>query len=166
MHAGKRLEVRLTSRIVEIFDRDTRMASHARSYQAGRHTTVAEHMPPRHRAHVEWTPERITRWVARSGPEARRLAEEILASRAHPQQGFRACLGLIRLGDRYGHERLEAACRRALRVGGISYRSVASILSSGLDRQDELPVEPEERAVVEHDNVRGADYYRQEVSPC
>lgn len=161
---GRRLEVRLTARVVEFFDRDRRVASHARSFTPGRHTTCAEHMPPAHRAHASWTPERIRRWVGRTGPEARRLADEIMASRLHPQQGFRACLGLIRLGKSYGPERLEAACRRALAAGATSYRSVASILKSGLDRQELEP--PAEGPPVEHDNVRGAEYYGQGEAPC
>ena len=161
---GRHVEVRLTARVVEVFDRDRRVASHARSFAPGRHTTVAEHMPPAHRAHVEWTPERIRRWVGRCGPEARRLAEEIMTARDHPQQGFRACLGLIRLGKSYGVERLEAACRRALASGATSYGSVASILKSGLDRQELEP--PAEGRAVEHGNVRGAEYYRAGVPSC
>lgn len=161
---GRRLEVRLTARVVELFERDRRVASHARSFAPGRHTTIPEHMPPAHRAHVAWSPERIRRWVGRCGPEAQRLAEEILASRDHPQQGFRACLGLIRLGQSYGTDRLEAACRRALAAGATSYRSVASILKSGLDRQQLAP--PAEARAVEHGNVRGAGYYRREKPSC
>jgi transposase len=121
-------------------------------------------MPPAHRAYAAWTPERIRRWVGRTGPEARRMADEIMASRLHPQQGFRACLGLIRLGKSYGTERLEAACRRALAAGATSYRSVASILKNGLDRQELEP--PAEGRRVEHDNVRGAEYYGREEAPC
>ena len=102
--------------------------------------------------------------VGRCGPEAQQLADEILASRDHPQQGFRACLGLIRLGKSYGSERLEAACRRARASGATSYRSVASILKSGLDRQHLEP--PAEGPVVEHANLRGAEYYRQQSPSC
>jgi len=161
---GKQLEVRVTSRVVEFFERDRRVASHARSFMPGRHTTCAEHMPPAHRAYAAWTPERIRSWVGRTGPEARRMAEEIMASRLHPQQGFRACLGLIRLGKSYGTDRLEAACRRALAAGATSYRSVASILKNGLDRQELEP--PAEDRRVEHENVRGAEYYGQGEAPC
>jgi len=161
---GKQLEVRLTARVVEFFEGDRRVASHARDFTPGRHTTCAEHMPPAHREHASWTPERIRRWVGRTGPEARRMADEIMASRLHPQQGFRACLGLIRLGKSYGADRLEAACRRALAAGATSYRSVASILKNGLDRQELEP--PAEGRTVEHDNVRGAEYYGQEEAPC
>jgi len=161
---GRRLEVRLTARVVEFFLHDRRVGSHARRLDPGRHTTLDEHMPPAHRAYLEWTPERIRRWVGRCGPEAQQLADEILASRDHPQQGFRACLGLIRLAKSYGSERLEAACRRARTSGATSYRSVASILKSGLDRQHLEP--PAEGPVVEHDNVRGAEYYRQQSPSC
>ena len=162
--AGRKVFVRWTSNIVEVLLDDRRIASHARCLAGGRrHVTVREHMPPQHAAHVKWTPERITRWVEQSGPFAGRLAREILASRPHPQQGFRACLGLIRLGERFGAERLDAACRRALDAGTIRYRSVQSILKMGLDQQV-LPEEPD-REPVEHPNVRGPEYY-QRVSSC
>lgn len=163
---GKRVDVRQTSRVVEVFQGDRRrIASHARCLRRDRqHTTVGAHMPPQHAAHVKWTPERIRRWVEQSGPSAGRMAEEILASRPHPQQGFRACLGLVRLGERYGAERLDAACRRAMDAGTIRYKSVLSILQKGLDR-DVLPEEPE-RDPVEHGNVRGPEYYRQRVASC
>ncbi len=162
--AGKKVAVRWTSSIVEVFVDDRRIASHARCLAgAHQHVTVREHMPPQHAAHLKWTPERITRWVEKSGPFAGRLAQEILAARTHPEQGFRACLGLIRLGERFGADRLDAACRRALDAGTIRYRSVQSILKSGLDQQ-RLPEEPD-RESVEHSNVRGPEYY-QRVSSC
>jgi transposase len=87
------------------------------------------------------------------------LAEAIMAARPHPEQGFRSCLGIIRLGDRYGTERLEAACRRALAVRSFSYRSVESILRTGLDRKP-LPEDTPVRTHPSHDNLRGPDYYQ------
>lgn len=108
---------------------------------------------------LEWTPPRLIRWAAKTGPSTAELVEKILRRRLHPQQGFRSCLGLLRLGERFGAERLEAACRRALAIQGLSYRSVKSILDHGLDRQP-LPEPAAAAAPIQHRNVRGAAYYR------
>lgn len=162
-HAKKQLDVCLSEMTVECFFRGRRIASHARSMRKGGHTTVREHMPPAHRQYAHWTPERITRWAARTGPATAELARRIIASRRHPQQGYRTCLGILRLGKAYGPDRLEAASRRALAIGAKTYKSVASILEKGLDMQPlpdshgestSSPVSP-----IEHDNIRGALYY-------
>lgn len=155
---GERCDVRLAARTVEVYCRGRRVASHLRSAEAHRHTTLAEHMPDSHRRHLEWTPGRIVSWAHASGPATAELVEGILASRPHPEQGFRSCLGILRLGRRYGDARLEAACARALSVRAFSYRSVESILKNGLDSQP-LPAPPPELADRQHQNLRGADYY-------
>lgn len=157
---GERCEVRLTLTTVEVFFRHRRVASHRRSHQPWRHTTDPAHMPDSHRRHAEWTPSRIVRWAEAAGPSVAALVDAIMHTRPHPEQGFRSCLGIIRLGARYGDDRLEAACRRALAVHGFSYRSVDSILRTGLDRQT-LPGAPP--APFTHENLRGPDYYRMEA---
>ena len=116
-------------------------------------------MPESHRRHAEWTPGRIVAWAERTGPAVAKLAAEILAERPHPEQGYRTCLGIIRLGDRYGPERLDAACARALAIRAHSYRSVESILRNGLDTKP-LPAEGPGLRHPDHGNVRGPDYYR------
>ena len=114
-------------------------------------------MPEAHRRHAEWTPGRIVAWAELTGPATGALVAAIMASRAHPEQGFRSCLGIMRLGCRYGDERLEAAAARALAIRGLSYRSVESILKNGLDG---LPLHGEGPATtIRHANVRGARYY-------
>ena len=153
------VQVRLTITAVEIFHNGVRVASHLRSHQKHRHTTRKEHMPERHRAHAEWTPERVIRWVGRAGEATAEVAERIIASRAHPEQGFRACMGIKRLGETYGTDRLEAACRRALAIQSPSYKSVKSILAKGLDREP-VSHQPSATPPIQHDNVRGADYYQ------
>lgn len=160
--ATKRVEVRITASTVEVFFENRRVASHLRSNHRGGHTTVADHMPSSHRAHAKWTAERILRWISKTGPLTRQVAESILASRLHPEQGFRSCLGLIRLAERVGNERMENACRRALRVGATRYKSIESILDKGLDRLEEASEETKQQ--IEHPNIRGADYYRKEGS--
>jgi transposase len=107
---------------------------------------------------VEWTPQRLIRWAADSGVATAQVVETILASRPHPQQGFRSCLGIMRLGKRYGSERLEAACHRALTIGACSYKSIESILKNGLDRTP-LPSRPPAPASLRHANIRGPEYY-------
>lgn len=154
----KSLEARYTERTVECFHRGQRVASHPRSAHKGHHTTVAEHMPAAHRQYAEWTPQRLIRWAEKTGPATAGVIQSVLHSRAHPQQGFRSCLGILRLGKGYGEERLEAACRRALRVDACSYKSIESILRLGLDRRA-LPEQQELDLGIEHDNLRGPGYY-------
>lgn len=156
--AGEKLDVRLTAEAVECFHNGQRVASHPRTQEKNRHSTQTEHMPEGHREHAKWTPERIIRWVGKTGPSAATLAERIIASRPHPEQGFQACRGLIRLGETHGGDRLEAACERALAINSPSYKSVNEILKQGLDKRP-LPGAAAPTPAIEHENVRGADYY-------
>lgn len=155
------LEARLTARVVECFHKGRRVSSHVRSSERGRHTTAPEHMPRSHQAALEWTPERIVRWTGEAGPATRTLVERLIASKPHPQQGFRAALGIMRLGKIYGPERLEAASERALRFGALSYRSLASILKCGLDRAADPAAEARS---IAHPNIRGAAYFKERSS--
>jgi transposase len=115
-------------------------------------------MPKSHQKWAQWTPDRFIRWAGKIGPHAQKLIENVLNSRAHPQQGFRSCLGILRLAKSYGDGRLEAACRRAVAIGGTSYRSVESILKHNLD-QKPLPDQSSKCPPIEHNNIRGARYY-------
>lgn len=157
-HVHEEVWVRATTTSVEVLLRGSRIAGHARSRARGKHTTVREHMPSAHRAHAEWTPSRILAWAENGGPSTREICAAILADRPHPEQGFRSCLGILRLGKRYGEERLEAACARAVRVRARSYRHIESILKNGLDR---VPLHAEEATStpIEHENVRGPNYF-------
>ena len=154
------VDVRLGTSTVEIFRRGRRVASHLRSRARGRHTTASEHMPEAHRRHLEWTPTRIVRWAEGTGPQTAALVSAVMESRPHPEQGYRSCLGIMRLGKRYGDDRLEAACTRALASAALSYRSVESILKTGLDRQPLPEATTAQVAARSHENVRGPDYYR------
>jgi transposase len=156
----KQLEVRLTARIVEAFFKGQRVASHPRSHRPGSYTTTPTHLPEGHQRQLEWTPERLLRWAAQSGPATRQLIQAVLDQRPYPQQAFNASLGIMRLGKSYGSARLEAACRRALHFGTVRYKSLESILKNGLDRQP-LPnpeAAPESNAAP-HENLRGSTYY-------
>ena len=155
------VEVRLTTRMVEIFHQGRRVALHPRSTQRGGVTTDPGHRPKSHQRHLEWTPGRLVHWAQQDvGVYGGQVVRRILESKPHPEQGYRSCLGLMRLGRVYGPERLERACQRALRLEACSYRSIKSMLQTGLDRQPVPgPVPPP--VVITHPNVRGAAYYQQ-----
>ena len=155
----EQVDVRVTATTVEVFLRGQRVAAHLRSAQRGRHTTVAAHMPKAHQRHQEWSPSRLVEWARTVGPETGALVEAILADRPHPEQGYRSCLGILRLVRRYGAARLEAACARARAAGARSYRHVDSILKHGLDRVPGPAPQAPAAAPVVHDQVRGPDYY-------
>ena len=154
----EQLEARISAHTVEVFHKGKRVASHRRSPHKGRHTTLKEHMPKAHRSYAEWTPQRLIHWAAKTGGATAQVVEAILSARAYPQQGFRSCLGIMRPGSRYGDERLEAACQRALAIGACSYKSIESILKHDLDRQP-LPDKPRLAPAIEHVNIRGPKYY-------
>lgn len=153
------VQVRVTASTVEVFAAHQRVACHVHSSARGRHTTVAEHMPAAHRAHREWTPAKLIDWGERIGPNTAAVVRWQLEHRPHPEQGYRACLGLQRLARACGAERLEAACSRALAIGAPLYRSVDSILKRGVDRQPQAAAAAPLPTVAQHDNVRGPDYY-------
>jgi transposase len=154
---GQLLEARYTSTIVEVYHKGQRLDSYPRRYERGA-TTRSEHMPSSHRAHAEWTPSRLVHWAEKTGPACGRLVAGILKSRPHPEQGYRACLGLMRLGKVYGASRLEVACERAEHLHSYSYRTVKNILAASQDRLA-LGEEPQDSATAAHDNIRGGEYY-------
>lgn len=152
------VELRISASLVECFAANQRVACHALSHRKGAHTTIAEHMPASHRAHLEWTPQKLIDWGRRIGVSAAAVVTWQLEHRPHPEQGYRACLGLQRLAREYTPARLEAACARALAIRAPTYRSVASILKNGLDRQPALFATTPTQLPT-HENVRGPDYY-------
>ncbi|NCP78643.1 MAG: IS21 family transposase [Desulfuromonadales bacterium] len=153
----EQVEIRYTGTTVECLYKGQRVASHPRSSVQGRHTTTPEHMPRAHREFAAWTPQRIISWAGETGPATARVVENILARKAYPEHGFRSCMGVISLARRYSKERLEAACKRALSIKGVTYKSIKSILENNLD-QKALPVQMALPAVI-HANIRGTDYY-------
>src|SRR5581483_9586800 len=142
---GQLLEARFTATTIEIFHRGVRVASHP-------------HSPKSHQAHLEWTPSRLIHWAESVGPATAQIVRTILETKPHPEMGYRACLGILRLAKTYSNERLEAASQRALQLQAFSYQSLRSILKNSLDRQ--LSLEPDsDKSGPRHENVRGADYY-------
>jgi transposase len=158
--ARQQIDVRLAANTVEAFFKNRRVASHKRSFIPGKFTTLIEHMPKSHRRYLQWTPSRLLRWASKNGPYTEKLAAAIMDSRTHPEQGFRSCLGIMRLTKHYPSERVEAACKRALHIKAFSSGSVKSILRNGLDQQECLLPEPEPDPPPSHPNVRGTTYYQ------
>src|SRR5215831_17833972 len=155
----EQLDARITERTIELFCRGERVAVHLRGGGRGRHTTIPEHMPSAHRRYAEWTVERIRADAAAIGPSTAKLVALILESRPHPEQGYRACIGILRLARHYGAARLEAACDRGLDIGARSYNSIQSILKHGLDRRPPPQPTAQGQLRLDHPNIRGPRYY-------
>jgi transposase len=161
---GQSVELRATATTVEIFHRGQRVASHPRSPTPYQATTIPEHRPKSHQRHLEWTPSRLIEWARTIGPATAQLVEQVMARHRHPEQGYRSCLGILRLANQYTHPRLEAAAQRACKLDAYTYRSIKSMLEKQLDR---LPVEtsPSPPSPVVHRNIRGADYFQSPPTP-
>jgi transposase len=152
-----KVDVFLTATAVSVFANGERVASHARSFRAAAHTTIAEHMPPAHQAMARRTPDRLRQDAAALGIAIGAYVDRLLNAREHPEQGIRACLGVLRQARTYGAARLELACERALAAGVLSSRYVEQLLKADR-RQPFLEVPPDE-GLGEHANVRGSTYY-------
>ena len=155
---GQQVELRIGERTLEVLHKNRRVAAHAIDPRRGAYTTLAEHMPASHREHAQWSPAKLVAWGERVGAACAAVVRWQMEHRPHPEQGYRACLGLMRLAREYGAERLEAACARALSIRAPQYRSIGSILASGLDRQGVVGAR-EAIAMPLHENVRGPGYY-------
>jgi transposase len=154
----EQVDTRATQRTVEVFHRGKRVAAHARRYGGPRHGTLPEHMPSAHRRYAEWTPERLQRDARGIGPATEALIIAVLARRPHPEQGFRTCLGILRLFRGLDATRVEAISKRAVEIGALSHASLASILKHRLDRTVSSAA-PTDDAPLMHDNIRGSGYY-------
>jgi transposase len=150
------VDVRITARTVEIFHRGQRVGAHQRRYAGRKHGTDADHMPSSHRRYAEWTPDRFRRWAGKIGPNTEALISAVLASRPHPEQGFRTCLGVLRAYRGLDPARLEAVSARAVELGVLNSKGVASLLARKFDSSsaDSSPV-----TLIDHANVRGPRYY-------
>ena len=154
----QQVEVHLTGETLEVLHRGVRVASHVRSYVPGKATTLTEHMPKAHQKYVGRTPSRLIEDAQQTGPYTGQLVEAILAAKRHPEMGYRSCLGILRLAKTYPAERIEAAARRCLRARAYNCQSMDSILKNQLDRLP-LPGDPPVQPAVNHENIRGADYF-------
>ena len=150
------IEARVTVATVELFYHGKRVACHLRNSRPHDHTTVADHMPSSHRRYRDWTHDRIRHEAGNIGSQASALSDLILSSKPHPEQGFRSCVGIIRLVKQYGSDRVEAACARALTLNTRSYTSVATILKNNAEKAASSALDS---PVVIHPNIRGPGYY-------
>jgi transposase len=155
---GRRVDVRLTHRVVEVFHDHKRIASHVRRSQGSGHVTVNEHMPKAHQRYANTTPASLIRQATGIGANTAILVERMMRDRPHPEQGYRSAFGVLSLARRYERERLEAACERALIINAITYSSVNAILKSGLDRAQ--PAAEPAKPTPPHGNIRGGSYYQ------
>jgi transposase len=153
----EKLDVRTTAHTVEVFQKGERVVCHVRSLIPYHHTTLTEHMPPAHQNYLEWTPSRIVAWAQKTGPATAELVQKIIASRAHPEQAYRSCLGILRLEKHYP-QRLENAARRAVKFGALSFKALRNILENNLDRLEEK-TDRSKPALPDHENLRGSGYY-------
>ncbi len=155
---GRKVDVRLTQRVVEVFHDHKRVASHVRTSQRGFHITVSAHMPKAHQRYADRTPASLIKRGAEMGTNVVIMVERLMRDRRHPEQGYRSAMGILSLGRAFGPDRLDAACEHALAINAISYASVLSILKSGLDRT--RPVAEPVKPTPSHGNIRGAVYYQ------
>jgi transposase len=153
----EQVDTRATTRTIEVFHRGQRVAAHARRYGGPRHGTEPAHMPSAHRRYAEWSPDRFARAAREFGPHTEALILAVLARRRHPEQGFRTCIGILRLFRGLAAERAEAVSLRAVEIGVLSYDSVASILRHRLDRS--ACSQPAESTPLLHKNIRGSGYF-------
>jgi transposase len=160
---GQVLWCRGSGSTVEIFHNGTRVASHARSFVKYEYTTDPAHRPASHGAHAEWTPERIVSWGKTIGPQTALLIGQVIASKPHPEQGYRSALGIIRLADKFTKERLEKAAEKALAIRSPSYQTVLSMLKR---RMEAVPLagapaahNEQQLELLAKENIRGPGYY-------
>jgi transposase len=151
--------VRATNKIVECFYKGKQIAIHERSNKQHAYSTLKAHMPRNHQEQAEWTPDRLKFWATKTGKFTKEFIEHLIASRSFPEQAFRACLGVLRLGKRFGEDRLEKACERALMMGADRYQQIESILKRGLDKLPLNENDNKEFLPSNHENVRGSAYY-------
>lgn len=156
----KRVQVIYTDRAVEIYHDNLRIAFHKRDRTPNKYTTLREHMPAHHRFYDEWSPQRMINWAAKIGPQVKEMITEVFARREHPEQAFKVCLGIINLSKKYGENRLNRACTRALEFSNYSYKGVKNILERGLDKMEEE--RRDAKPLPLHENIRGSRYYSQE----
>jgi hypothetical protein len=156
------VDVRITRKVVEVFFHNHRICSHPRLYgREGQYSTVTEHMPADHQKYLQWNSERFISWAEKVGLQTVIVVKAILAAHKIEQQGYRSCMALLKLADRYSVTRVEAACARALSyTPSPSYKNISTILKSGQDKLNQSKTEmPPNDGSDQYGFTRGADYY-------
>jgi transposase len=156
----KKVDVRTTQSVVEVFYNGTRICSHPRLYgRKGQYSTIPDHMPPNHREYLSWDRDRFIAWACRIGDHTREAVQQILASKKVEQQAYKSCFGLLKLADKYSAVRLENACKKALELKSPSYTTVNNILKNGMDKIVIPSGNTLQNVVPIHKNIRGSEYY-------
>ena len=156
-YIGQRVRLIYTQDSVEVYHQHQRIAVHQRLLGAHHYSTIKEHLPSTHQWVSEWNPESFIRWAGRIGPQTQQAVETILSGRAHPEQAYKSCQGVLHLEKKVGKERLERACERALCFQSVSYKVIRSIIERGLDT---LPDQPPSLLITAHENIRGSTAYQ------
>jgi len=155
LYAGKRLDLRATVNVIEVFCEHERIASHIRSYLSQvRYITLPEHMPSNHRAMAEWTPERFEAWARKFGPDTHEYIRFLLRRREHPEQAFKTCAGILRMGESVSAAGMEAVCRAAQTQNVFTYKYFSMLFKRMNAPRDKQPPAP-----IRHENLRGGAYY-------
>jgi transposase len=166
-YVEKSVDIRANQHLVEIYFKDKVIAYHKRSYEKNFVLTEAKHMPKKHRVIAEVNAQHLMNWSEKVGPKTNSIIGRMLSSEIHPEQTYRKCLGVLRLGGRYGEERLEAACNRALHFGVNNYKGIESMLKNGCDKLPLCDIDKEQPPNhLHHENIRGSHYYHREVATC
>jgi transposase len=155
----RKVDVRITDRVIEVFYNHNRIASHKRLYgRKGQYSTILEHMPPDHQKYLEWNGERFTHWAQRIGPNTHKAIIAILSSSRVEQQTYKSCMGLLNLAERHSESCLEAACEKALSyTASPSYKSIKNILATGTKETSKSDTEKPMKN--NYGVTRGANYY-------
>ena len=159
-YIGQRVQVLYNELSVEVYAHQERIAIHKRSQKPYGYTTIKEHMPSTHQYVLDWHPDRFIKWARQIGPQTGEYIQKLLEHYQYPEQAYKSCMGIINLGKRYGKQRLERACQRALLYGKFSYLTIEYILLRKLDQLDEQDTQAQQLQLPLHDNIRGADYYQ------
>ena len=154
----QKVDVRITRSTVEVFFSGNRICSHIRLYgRPNQYSTTESHMPEKHQQYIQWNGDRFRNWAGKIGVETKTVVSAILAGYKVEQQGYKSCMGLLKLADKYTPDRLENACRKALTfTPRPSLKHVQAILASGQDKAEEAK---ESQSSSAYGFTRGAEYY-------
>jgi transposase len=157
-YINRKVQIIYTSNEVEIYYNHDRISFHKRDYRHHTYSTISEHMPSSHQFVAEWCPDKFIKWAKDIGSPTEELIRIILQTKSHPEQGYKSCIGILSFGKKYGNNRLNSACSRAISYNSYNYMTVKNILEKGLDKH--AIKQEEQYKLPYHENIRGSQYYR------
>ena len=161
IYVGKEVKIIYDCMEVEIYLGLERIALHRRSVSRNGYSTKEEHMPERHRAYKRakgWNADYFLSEASKIGVNTRSAIQRLLERNRFPEQTYNACLGIFSLGKKYGNNRLEAACRRAMTASTTTYQLVRNILQNNQDQIDLFS--DDNFTIPQHENLRGKEAYK------